>query len=80
MENLLQTIVDEGAAIAIIDITGVPTVDTLTAQQSSVPITGRASTPSHSLTTGVDSSAISRCWRRITSSRLFNSARLLMKY
>src|SRR5215475_9637692 len=32
MENLLQTIVDEGAAIAIIDITGVPTVDTLTAQ------------------------------------------------
>jgi rsbT co-antagonist protein RsbR len=32
MENLLQTIVDEGASIAIIDITGVPTVDTLTAQ------------------------------------------------
>jgi rsbT co-antagonist protein RsbR len=32
MENLLQQIVDEGAAIAIIDITGVPTVDTLTAQ------------------------------------------------
>jgi rsbT co-antagonist protein RsbR len=32
MENLLQSIVDEGAAIAIIDITGVPTVDTLTAQ------------------------------------------------
>ena len=32
MENLLQTIVDEGAEIAIIDITGVPTVDTLTAQ------------------------------------------------
>jgi rsbT co-antagonist protein RsbR len=32
MENLLQHIVDEGAAIAIIDITGVPTVDTLTAQ------------------------------------------------
>jgi rsbT co-antagonist protein RsbR len=32
MENLLQTIVDEGADIAIIDITGVPTVDTLTAQ------------------------------------------------
>jgi len=32
MENLLQNIVDEGAAIAIIDITGVPTVDTLTAQ------------------------------------------------
>jgi rsbT co-antagonist protein RsbR len=32
MENLLQTIVDEGAAFAIIDITGVPTVDTLTAQ------------------------------------------------
>jgi rsbT co-antagonist protein RsbR len=32
MENLLQTIVDIGAEIAIIDITGVPTVDTLTAQ------------------------------------------------
>jgi rsbT co-antagonist protein RsbR len=32
MENLLQSIVDDGASIAIIDITGVPTVDTLTAQ------------------------------------------------
>jgi rsbT co-antagonist protein RsbR len=32
MENLLQHVVDEGAEIAIIDITGVPTVDTLTAQ------------------------------------------------
>ena len=32
MENLLQKILDTGSSIAIIDITGVPTVDTLTAQ------------------------------------------------
>ncbi|MEW6184253.1 MAG: STAS domain-containing protein [Thermodesulfobacteriota bacterium] len=32
MENLLQSIVDTGSQIAIIDITGVPAVDTLVAQ------------------------------------------------
>ncbi len=32
METLLQKIVDTGSVVAIIDITGVPTVDTLTAQ------------------------------------------------
>jgi rsbT co-antagonist protein RsbR len=32
MENLLQKIIDTGASIAIVDITGVPTVDTLVAQ------------------------------------------------
>ena len=38
---------------------------------SSVPISGSARTPSHSFTTGVDSSSSSCCWRAITSSRLF---------
>ena len=32
MENLLERIVETGADVAILDITGVPTVDTLTAQ------------------------------------------------
>ncbi len=32
MESLLQRVVDTGSAIAILDITGVPTVDTLVAQ------------------------------------------------
>jgi rsbT co-antagonist protein RsbR len=32
MENLLQSIVDTGSGIAIVDITGVPTVDTQIAQ------------------------------------------------
>ena len=32
MENLLQRVVETGSTLAIIDITGVPTVDTLTAQ------------------------------------------------
>ena len=32
MENILQSIVDTGSRIAIVDITGVPIVDTLVAQ------------------------------------------------
>jgi rsbT co-antagonist protein RsbR len=32
MENLLSTIVDQHASVAILDITGVPTVDSLVAQ------------------------------------------------
>ena len=32
MEKLLQTLVDTGSGFAIVDITGVPTVDTLVAQ------------------------------------------------
>ena len=32
MESLLQMIVDTGSEVAVIDITGVPTVDTITAQ------------------------------------------------
>ncbi|QDT14217.1 STAS domain-containing protein [Alienimonas californiensis] len=32
MESLLQALVDTGSSVAIVDITGVPTVDTLTAQ------------------------------------------------
>ena len=38
---------------------------------SSVPISGSARMPSHSVTTGVDSSSISCCWRKIISSRPF---------
>ena len=33
---------------------------------SSVPISGSATIPSHSVTTGVESSSISSCWRVIT--------------
>ncbi len=36
---------------------------------SSVPISGRATMPSHSVTTGVDSSSMSSCCRTITCSR-----------
>src|SRR5579864_8707632 len=38
---------------------------------SSVPISGTATMPSQSCTTGVESSNISCCWREMTSSRLF---------
>ena len=39
--------------------------------ESRVPIIGRASTPSQRLTTGVESSSNSSCWRAMTSSRPF---------
>ena len=38
---------------------------------SSVPISGSARMPSHSCTTGVDSSISSSCWRAMTDSRAF---------
>jgi hypothetical protein len=38
---------------------------------SSVPMSGSASTPFQSSTTGVESSIISCCWRAMSSSRLF---------
>ena len=38
---------------------------------SSVPMRGSASTLSHILTTGVDSSSSSCCWRLITASLAF---------
>ncbi len=37
-------------------------------------MSGTARMPSHSATTGVDSSSISRCWRTMTSSRLFRKS------
>jgi rsbT co-antagonist protein RsbR len=39
METLLQSIVDEGATVAILDITGVPTFDTLVAQHQLKTVT-----------------------------------------
>ena len=38
---------------------------------SSVPIIGKARIPSQSFTTGVESSSMSSCWRRMISSRVF---------
>jgi hypothetical protein len=44
-------------------------ITTCVRELSSVPIMGSASTPSHSATTGVESSSMSCCWRWISSSR-----------
>ncbi|MNY08937.1 hypothetical protein D3C86_1418210 [compost metagenome] len=45
--------------------------------ESRVPIIGSASTPSQSLTTGVDNSSSSSCWRLITASRDFWNVRMV---
>jgi rsbT co-antagonist protein RsbR len=45
MENLLKSLVDTGAEIAIIDITGVPTVDTQVAQHLLKTIAAARLTP-----------------------------------
>ena len=46
METLLQKIVDSGASVAILDITGVPTVDTLVAQHLMKTCTTSTRSPS----------------------------------
>ena len=45
-------------------------ITTCVRAESRVPIIGSASTPSHSFTTGVESSSMSCCWRAISSSRV----------
>ncbi len=53
MESLLQRIVDTGSEIAIIDITGVPTVDTLVAQHLLKTVTAIRLTGADAIISGV---------------------------
>lgn len=53
METLLQAIVDQGADLAIIDITGVPTVDTLVAQHLLKTIAAARLMGAHCIVSGI---------------------------